>query len=95
MELIIYHGDAMGIPTIWQAVLAQALEDVICKEYVAQSEAVVWFFRKNNDFEKICVWSDLDPDKIRGRAFSMIINGNYRDGYVCQQSIMFTATRKR
>ena len=84
----------MGIPTIWQAVLAQALEDVICKEYINQSDALVWFFRKNNEFEMVCHLAGLDPDQIRGRAFSMIINGNYRDGYVRQQSTLFSVRKK-
>ena len=58
---------------LWQAVLVNAFEDVLCnasdkKSAIAKWQANEWFKNSNEkDFESICYMSGFEPDYVRQR----------------------------
>ncbi len=55
---------------LWKAVLAQAVNDAIQEDPYspenrrAKEEAINWFTRRGNDFDRVCMFAHLDSDAV-------------------------------
>jgi len=64
---------------LFQAVLVQALEDVLSpsefkKETYWKEDAYRWFYNNDKNFQDVCWSADIDPDLVRGEFLKLIKN---------------------
>lgn len=65
----------MSEETLWNAVIALAVEDLFQGSDKERRSAFRWIFENNNDFRSVCDYAGVDPMYLRQNVFSRIING--------------------
>lgn len=72
-ESALMHAFADHEPSLWRAVIAQALMDALSKSRKMEArrsrmDALAWLLDNGSDFEAVCDHAGLDPSYVRGRA---------------------------
>ncbi len=65
----------MSEETLWNAVIALAVEDLFHGSDKERRDSFRWIFENNPDFRNVCDYAGVDPMCLRQNVFSRIING--------------------
>ena len=65
----------MSEETLWNAVIALAVEDLFHGSDKERRDSFRWIFENNPDFRNVCDYAKVDPMCLRQKVFSRIING--------------------